>query len=135
MKSAEPDTTAACSQAIAQFNQGAYREALVLFEQIWHQERTESLRALILLSNALNQLRLGLVTAPRRNLDTALRLLGENPPALAGIDLAQIQATVRSVRMAIPDQLETGSGSVAWETIPTVQIEYHEDGDVVATPE
>jgi predicted metal-dependent hydrolase len=130
-----PDRFPELHTAVAFFNRGAYREALLIFEQIWHQDRSESLRVLILLSNAMNQLRLGLVTAPRRNLDTAVRLLGENPEALAGIDLAEIHTVIHALRAVIPDDLETGSGSVAWEAIPIVQIEYHEDGDVAATAE
>lgn len=110
------------ARGVALVNSGEYRAALICFEQIWHAERTESLRALILLCNALHQLRLGLVTAPRQNLDTAIRLLESAPPAIAGIDLSAVLMVARAVRGAIPDEIETGRGSVAWETLPPVAL-------------
>lgn len=110
------------AHGVALVNSGEYRAALICFEQIWHAERTESLRALILLCNALHQLRLGLVTAPRQNLDTAIRLLESAPAAIAGIDLAAALMAARAVRGAIPDEIETGRGSVAWETLPPVAL-------------
>jgi Domain of unknown function (DUF309) len=110
------------ARAVVLMNSGEYRAALICFEEIWHAERTESLRALILLCNALHQLRLGLVTAPRHNLNTAIRLLESNPPPITGIDLAAVLMAARAVRAAIPDEIETGRGSVAWETLPPVTL-------------
>jgi hypothetical protein len=117
--SGAPDEVA---RAVALLNCGEHRAALIGFEQIWHADRGEGLRALILLCNALHQLRGGLVTAPRHNLDTAIRLLEAGPPAVAGVDLGAALAAARGVRAAIPDGLETGAGSVAWESIPPVTL-------------
>jgi hypothetical protein len=110
-------------RAIAQFNAGSFRAALLAFEVQWHLDRTAALRSLILGCNALNQLQLGLVTAPRRNLDTALRLLAQVPPLCHGIDMRAWQASLVLVRACIPDHLETGTGTVAWEQVPVPCIQ------------
>jgi len=54
------------TRAVAHFNAEEYREALLAFEERWVVERGDFLRGLIQLCNAMNQLRLGLVTSPRR---------------------------------------------------------------------
>lgn len=110
------------ARAIAHFNEQRYREALLAFEERWHAERSEPLRALILLSNALNQLRMGLVTAPRRALATAERLLAADA-AYEGVDTAELRAYIARVRACIPEDLETGNGQVRWETVPRLTIE------------
>ncbi len=115
-------TSTTIAAAIALVNQGEYRAALLAFEHIWHAERSESLRALILLCNALHQLQLGLVTAPRRNLDTAIKLLEAGASDIPGLPMADTLTTIRAVRAAIPADLETGSGRVEWETIPHVVL-------------
>jgi hypothetical protein len=104
--------------AIAQFNAGQYRAALLAFEQLWHAERSDLLRALILISNALHQLRLGLVTAPRRNLASAAALLNTIAPDAAELDLGTLAAQVEQVRQAIPAGLESGSGHLDWDSLP-----------------
>lgn len=73
--SALDDTPALNSTALTHFNAEDYRAALLCFEQHWHTERSDLLRALIQLCNALNQLRLGLVSGPRHNLASAAGLL------------------------------------------------------------
>lgn len=110
-------------RAVAYFNAGKFREALLAFELQWHYERSECLRALVLLSNALNQLRLGLVTGPRQNLDSAIRLLDRAPPRCSGLDTALLYAYARELRACIPIGLESGAGRVDWQTVPRIQLE------------
>jgi hypothetical protein len=112
------------TRAITHFNAGQYREALLAFEERWHGERSDVLRALIQLSNAMNQLRLGLVTSPRHLLASAERLLAADAELYEGIDLAALRAAIGSVRAVIPDGIETGEGSVPWDTVPRVLIEW-----------
>lgn len=112
-------------QAVLLFNQGHYRDALLAFEAVWHHERSDLLRALINLSNALHQLRLGLISAPRRNLATAAALLAACPPATAqaaGFDLARLQADVATVQALIPPDAATGTYQITPEQVPAVQI-------------
>lgn len=110
------------TRAIAHFNAGEYREALLAFEERWHAERSDFLRALIQLSNALNQLRLGLVTAPRRSLASADVLLAGCPLRCEGLDVRALRAAIASVRACIPDGLETGAGRVEWADVPRIQL-------------
>lgn len=110
------------TRAIAHFNAEEYREALLAFEDRWHTERSDILRALIQLSNALNQLRLGLVTAPRRTLTSADALLARCPPRCQGLDVGRLREYIASVRACIPDDLETGAGRVEWAQVPRVQL-------------
>src|SRR6476660_564407 len=100
------------TRAIAHFNAEEYRAALLAFEERWHAERSDMLRALIQLSNALNQLRLGLATAPRRSLASADALLAGCPPRCLGLDVGKLREYIASVRACIPPDLETGAGRV-----------------------
>jgi len=115
------------ARAIAHFNAEEYREALLAFEERWVVERGEFLRALIQLCNALNQLRLGLVTAPRRLLTSADALLAPYAPRHEGLDVDALRAYIASVRACIPDGLESGAGSVPWEQVPRLRLRM-EDG-------
>src|SRR4051795_10256445 len=110
------------TRAIAHFNAEEYREALLAFEERWHADRSDMLRALIQLSNALNQLRLGLVTAPRRSLASADALLAGCPPCCQGLDVSALRDYIASVRACIPADLETGAGRVDWAEVPRVQL-------------
>jgi hypothetical protein len=110
------------ARAVAHFNAQEYREALLAFEQIWHAERSDFLRALIQVSNALNQLRLGLVTAPRRSLASADALLAGCPPRCAGLDVDGLRASIARVRACIPAGLESGAGRVEWAEVPKVWL-------------
>ena len=112
----------ALSRAIAHFNAEEYREALLAFEERWHADRGDFFRALIQLSNALNQLRLGLVTAPRRSLASADALLAGCPPRCDGLDVQALRVYVGSVRACIPDDLETGVARVDWNTVPRCKL-------------
>lgn len=110
------------ARGMAHFNREEYRDALLAFEERWHGERTDFLRGLIQVSNALNQLRLGFVTAPRRLLASADALLATYPPCHDGFDVAALRANLAGVRACIPDRLESGQGSVAWEAVPRFQM-------------
>src|SRR5215207_11210785 len=106
--------------AIKHFNAEEYREALLAFEELWHAERSDFLRALIQLCNALNQLRLGLVTAPRRSLASADALLAGCPTPSEGLDVGALRAYIANVRACIPDDMETGAGRVEWAKVPRI---------------
>lgn len=106
-------------KALAHFNAEEYREALLLFEQQWHAERSGVLRAMIQLCNALNQLRLGLVSGPRHNLASAAQLLAPLPDRYAGIPIAAIREYIAKLRALLPDGVE----QVAWGTVPRLQID------------
>jgi hypothetical protein len=110
------------TRAITHFNAEEYRAALLAFEELWHAERSDFLRALIQLCNALNQLRLGLVTAPRRSLASADALLAGCPSRYAGLDVAALRDYIASVRACIPDGLETGAGHVDWTDVPRAEL-------------
>jgi hypothetical protein len=109
-------------RAIAHFNAEEYRAALLAFEERWHAERSDFLRALIQLCNSLNQLRLGLVTAPRRSLASADAQLAGCPPRCEGLDVGVLRDYIASVRACIPDGLETGAGRVDWVNVPRMQL-------------
>jgi Domain of unknown function (DUF309) len=110
------------TRAIAHFNAEEYRAALLAFEERWHVERSDFLRALIQLCNALNQLQLGLVTAPRRLLASADALLAPYAPRHDGLNIDALRTYIAAVRACIPAGLESGIGSVAWETVPRMQL-------------
>jgi hypothetical protein len=112
----------AFEHGIAHFNAESYRDALLAFEECWFEDRGDFLRGLIQLSNALNQLRLGLITAPRRTLASALELLAPYAPAHCGLDVARLCADIASVRARIPDDIESGQGSVAWNELPRPRL-------------
>lgn len=117
----------AFARAIGHFNAEEYREALLAFEECWHAERGDLLRAMIQICNALNQLRLGLVTAPRRSLASAALLLAGSPPRGAGLDVRALHGYVAAVRACIPADLETGAGRVEWDLVPRLQLLLKED--------
>ncbi len=119
-------------QAVVLFNQGYHRDALLAFEAQWHHERTDLLRALINLCNALHQLRLGLISAPRHNLAIAATLLAACPAAVAAsadLDLARLQADVAALQALIPADVETGSYTVTEDQIPAVRLHRHSAAD------
>ena len=111
------------TRAIDHFNAEEYRAALLAFEERWVVERSDFLRALIQLCNALNQLRLGLVTAPRRLLASADQLLAPYAPCHEGLAVDALRAYIAAVRACIPAGLESGLGQVAWEDVPRIRLE------------
>jgi predicted metal-dependent hydrolase len=111
-------------RAVAHFNAEEYREALLAFEERWAIERGDFLRGLIQLCNALNQLRLGLITSPRQLLASADTLLAPYTPRHEGLDIDSLRASIAVVRALIPGDVETGSGSVAWECVPRLRLEF-----------
>ena len=110
------------TRALAHFNAEEYRDALLAFEERRHHERGDVLRALIQLSNALNQLRLGLITSPRRLLASADALL-LSYSCYEGIELRAVRQYIAILRMQIPEGVETGAAAIQWDTIPRLRIE------------
>jgi hypothetical protein len=113
---------ASLKRAIEHFDAEEYREALLAFEARWVAERSDFLRALIQLCNALNQLRLGLITAPRRSLASAAALLAPLEQYHEGLDIAAIRAYIADVRKLIPDGIESGAGRVDWALVPRLRL-------------
>ncbi len=105
-------------RAEAAFDAAAWRDALLAFEAVWHADRDEGTRALVLLCNALLQLERGMSTAPRRALQRADDLLRAAAPTVAGYDVARLRQAIGRVRAAIPPDLETGAGQLEWAAIP-----------------
>ncbi len=105
---------------MAHFNAEEYRDALLLFEQQWHTERSDVLRAMIQLCNALNQLRLGLTSGPRHNLASAARLLAPLPDEHAGLPIAAIRDYIAVLRALLADHVE----QIAWEEMPRLFLDY-----------
>jgi hypothetical protein len=112
----------AFTRAIGHFNAEQYREALLAFEQRWHADRSDFLRALIQLCNALNQLRIGLVTAPRRSLISAEALLAGCPPRCNGLDVGALRSYIATLLACIPEGLETGAGRIDWRGVPRMRL-------------
>jgi hypothetical protein len=110
------------TRAVVHFNAEEYREALLAFEERWAAERSDFLRGLIQLCNALNQLRLGLLTSPRRLLARADALLAPYAPRHEGLDIAALRAYITAVRALIPDDVETGGGHAEWEQVPRLRL-------------
>ena len=111
--------------ALEHFNAGRYREALLVFEEQWHRERSQLLKALINLSNAMLQLQIGLVTAPRRNLARAVAMLTTCTPAVAaaaGVDLPDLHAAIARVQACIPPDAVSGADQVDPAHLPLIQI-------------
>jgi len=115
-------TTDPIARAVSHFNAEEYREALLAFEEHWKAERTEFLRALIQLANALNQLRLGLITGPQHNLASAATLLAAYKPAHAGFDVAALQTYIAEVRACISAHVADGAERIPWEAVPRRQL-------------
>ena len=68
------------------------------------------------------QLRVGLVTSPRRMLARADALLALYAPRHEVLDVAALRRAISSVRACIPDGLESGAGRVAWDSVPRPRL-------------
>jgi hypothetical protein len=75
------------------FNAGQWDEAFMQFQTYWLAARSHESKALAQYANALNQLRLGLVTAPRVMLGRALELTEDNPRA-TGVNIGRMRADI-----------------------------------------
>lgn len=110
------------ARAVSHFNAEEYREALLAFEERWKDERTDFLRALIQIANALNQLRLGLITGPQRNLASAATLLAAYEPVHAGFDVAALRTYIAEVNDCISAHVADGAERIPWEAVPRQQL-------------
>lgn len=104
--------------AVQHWDAGAYRDALLAFETVWFEQRNDFLRGLIQLCNALLQLRIGRVSAPRRTLGTAYELLAPYAPTTAGLDVTALLAYIRDVQQVIPPDLHSDDGVSLWGAVP-----------------
>lgn len=107
-------------RAIGYFNAEEYREALLAFEERWLTERSDFLRALIQLSNAMNQLRLGLVSGPQRNLTSVYALLEDYLPQHEGMDSAAVRSYIAQLLALIPEN--AAQGDLVWGTVPRLSL-------------
>lgn len=112
----------AFARAVAHFNAEEYRDALLAFEQCWFADRNDFFRGLIQVSNALNQLRLGLLSGPRRTLASAATLLAPYAPRHHGLDVATLCVYIAALRACIPAELETGQGRADWPSMPRTTL-------------
>jgi hypothetical protein len=110
-------------RAVSLFNAGEWREALLVFEQVWLEERTDELKAYVQLSNAVLQLHLGLISSPRRLLARATQLLTESPATL-GMDVVALLRAIRQLQAVIPDEVESGEGDLL-APVPPIQIVWY----------
>lgn len=106
-------------RAVAHFNDEAYRNALLAFEERWFGERSDFWKALIQLCNGLLQLQLGLVSGPRRTLASAYDLFAPFAPRYAGFDVAALRDYIAAVRAIIPDESDE---AIPWESVPRMQL-------------
>ena len=109
-------------RAATLFNAGEWRDALLVFEKVWLQVRTDELKAYVQLCNAVLQLHLGLISSPRRLLGRATQLLHENPATL-GVDVVALLRAIRQLQAIIPDELESGEGELRGP-VPPIQLEW-----------
>jgi hypothetical protein len=107
-------------RAATLFNAGEWRESLLVFEHVWLQVRTDELKAYVQLCNAVLQLHLGLISAPRRLLGRSTQLLTENP-ATIGVDVVALLRAIRQLQAIIPDELESGEGTLL-APVPPIQL-------------
>jgi len=111
-------------RAVAHFNCGQWRDALLVFEQLWFVERRDELKAYVQLSNAVMQLHDGFISSPRRLLQRVFQILTQEP-ATMGIDVAQLLRVVLQLQAIIPADGESGQVSLL-APVPTVMIVWHQ---------
>ena len=75
------------------FNAGQWDDAFMQFQTYWLSARSPESKALAQYANALNQLRLGLTTAPRVMLGRALELTADTPQS-TGINIVRMRADI-----------------------------------------
>ncbi len=110
------------NRAATLFNAGNWRDALLVFEEVWLRVRTDELKAYVQLCNAVLQLHLGLISSPRRLLGRVIQLLCENPATL-GVDVVALLRGIRQLQAIIPDELESGEGSLR-APVPSIRLEW-----------
>ena len=88
------------------FNAGQWDDAFMQFQTYWLSARSLESKALAQYANALNQLRLGLTTAPRVMLGRALELTADMPQS-TGINIARMRADIVEL---LADWPEDGTG-------------------------
>lgn len=113
--------------AIAHFDAEEYRDALLAFEEIWKVERSDLLRALVQLSNALLQLRLGLLTAPQRTLKSAALLLETLPDESEGLPITALRRYIYQIRACLPPNEDIPD----WQAIP--RFRFHQTEGLVTS--
>lgn len=111
-------------RAATLFNEGQWRESLLVFEQVWLQVRSDELKAYVQIANAVLQLHLGLISAPRHLLRRATQLLTQNP-ATIGVDVVALLHAIRQLQLIIPAELESGEGTLL-APVPPIMIVWHQ---------
>lgn len=117
MKSQIPNSTLVAG--VIAFNAQQWAEAFMLFQTHWLEVRSDECKALAQYANALNQLTLGLTTAPRTMLTRVLVLTAEGTQR-TGIDIPRMRKDVAHILANIPAE-DAGANTVQ---IPPVLLEW-----------
>jgi hypothetical protein len=103
---------------VAAFNAGHWADAFLRFQNEWLRLRTDEIKALAQYANAVNQLHLGLVDAPRTAL-TRVLVLTQGVSVHQGVDLGALR---RDCRVLL--ELLSGDGDApALRSIPPLSLE------------
>ncbi len=84
------------------FNAGQWDDAFMHFQTYWLSARSPESKALAQYANALNQLRLGLFTAPRVMLGRALELTADMPRA-TGVNIVRMRTDILAILADWPE--------------------------------
>lgn len=110
--------------AVAAFNADQWAEAFLTLQTHWLAVRTDEAKALAQYANAVNQLHLGLVTAPRTALQRVLVLTDGVKPTL-GVDLGRLRRDVAVLLNCLPPERESDDVTAgAPPGLPHVRLEW-----------
>jgi hypothetical protein len=104
---------------VVAFNARHWDDAFMQFQTHWLADRSDESKALAQYANALNQLTLGLTTAPRTMLNRSLELTAD-ARNLTGVDIHQMRVDVRLILGLVPPDDVPNPGIV----IPSVTLEW-----------
>lgn len=89
------------AHAVVLYNAGKWRDALLVFEDVWVETRDVELKVLIQLANLTLQLHQGFIMSPRKLVARALELLDEASGS-TGVDLQALRQTLHELAAIIP---------------------------------
>ena len=101
------------------FNARHWDDAFMQFQTHWLVDRSDECKALAQYANALNQLTLGLTTAPRMMLNRVLELTAD-ARNLTGINVQRMRADVTVILGLVPSDDAANPGVV----VPPVSLEW-----------
>ncbi len=99
---------------VTAFNAGHYDEAFMQFQTFWLTARSNESKALAQYANACNQMKLGLVTAPRVMLARALSLT-DDEPRQTEVNIMRMRADITHLLALLPpEENEFDSSSLSF---------------------